>query len=48
MWLTLARDGAAGSDDWIEQAYREALKETSEDDQIVARSFLEQYLRSSR
>jgi len=48
MWLTLARDGAAGSDEWIEQAYRDALKETSEDDQIVARNFLEQYLRSSR
>lgn len=48
MWLTLAADAAAGKDDeWIRQAYDEAVQECSQDDRIVARSYLEQHLRSS-
>jgi hypothetical protein len=48
MWLTLALDSAHGeSDDWIQQAYKDAVKETTEDDRIVARTYLEQHLRSA-
>lgn len=49
MWLTLAADAAAGKDDeWIRKAYDEAVQETSQDDRIVARSYLEQHLRANR
>ena len=48
MWLTLAADAAAGRDDeWIRKAYDDAVQECSQDDRIVARSYLEQHLRSS-
>jgi TPR repeat protein len=48
MWLTLAADAATGKEDeWIRQAYDEAVQECSQDDRIVARSYLEQHLRSS-
>lgn len=46
MWLTLARDAAAAQgDEWIVQAYEEAIRSTSDDDRIVARTYLEEYLR---
>lgn len=48
MWLTLAADAAHGKgDDWIRAAYDEAVRETSQDDRIVARSYLEQHLRAA-
>jgi TPR repeat protein len=48
MWLTLALDGAHGRDDqWIQQAYADAVKETTEDDRIIARTYLEQHLRAA-
>lgn len=49
MWLTLALDAAhAQGDEWIQQAYNDAVKETSEDDRIIARTYLEQHLRANR
>jgi len=49
MWLTLAVEAASGpDDDWIQKAYDEAVRETSQDDRIVARSYLEQHLRANR
>lgn len=49
MWLTLALDSAhAQGDEWIQQAYNDAVKETTEDDRIVARAYLEQHLRANR
>ena len=49
MWLTLAADAASGQEDkWIQQAYDDAVRETSQDDRIVARSYLEQHLRANR
>ncbi len=48
MWLTLAADAAKEkSDEWIKQAYDEAIRETSQDDRIVARNYLEEHLRSA-
>jgi TPR repeat protein len=48
MWLTLAADAAQGKhDEWIRKAYDEAVQETSQDDRIVARSYLEQHLRAA-
>lgn len=49
MWLTLALDSAhAQGDEWIQQAYNDAVKETTEDDRIIARTYLEQHLRANR
>jgi TPR repeat protein len=49
MWLTLATDAATGPDDaWIKKAYDDAVLECSQDDRIVARSYLEQHLRANR
>jgi TPR repeat protein len=48
MWLTLALDAAGAEDEWIRTAYQDAVKKTSEDDRIVARSYLEQHLRMNR
>lgn len=49
MWLTLAADAANGrGDEWIQKAYDDAVRETSQDDRIVARSYLEQHLRAVR
>jgi len=49
MWLTLAADAANGKqDEWIRKAYDDAVQETSQDDRIVARSYLEQHLRANR
>jgi TPR repeat protein len=48
MWLTLAADAAKErEDDWIKQAYDDAIRETSQDDRIVARNYLEQHLRAA-
>jgi hypothetical protein len=44
----LGGDAATGKEDeWIRQAYEDAVQECSQDDRIVARSYLEQHLRSS-
>ena len=49
MWLTLAADAASGQgDEWIRKAYDDAVRETSQDDRIVARNYLEQHLRANR
>lgn len=49
MWLTLALDAAHGQgDEWIQQAYDDAVKQTTEDDRIIARAYLEQHLRANR
>lgn len=48
MWLTLAVESVSGPDDeWIQKAYEDAVRECSQDDRIVARSYLEQHLRTS-
>lgn len=48
MWLTLAADAAKErEDEWIKQAYDDAIRETSQDDRIVARNYLEQHLRAA-
>lgn len=48
MWLTLAADAAKErGDEWIKQAYAEAIRETSQDDHIVARNYLEEHLRAA-
>jgi TPR repeat protein len=48
MWLTLAADAAKErEDEWIKRAYDDAIRETSQDDRIVARSYLEQHLRAA-
>ncbi len=48
MWLTLAADAAKErGDEWIKQAYEDAIRETSQDDRIVARNYLEQHLRAA-
>ncbi len=48
MWLTLAFDAAGAEDDSIRKAYEDAVRKTSEDDRIIARSYLEQHLRANR
>ncbi|MBY0531020.1 MAG: sel1 repeat family protein [Xanthobacteraceae bacterium] len=49
MWLTLAADAAKEQgDEWIQKAYDDAIRETTQDDRIVARSYLEQHLRANR
>jgi TPR repeat protein len=50
MWLTLAVDAAnAGTEDeWIRTAYKTAVRNTTEDDRIMARGYLEQHLRVNR
>jgi TPR repeat protein len=49
MWLTLAVESAnVQTDAWIHDAYNDAVKETSEDDRIIARAYLEQHLRANR
>jgi TPR repeat protein len=48
MWLTLAVDASGQGDEWIQKAYDEAVRECSQDDRIVARSYLEQHLRANR
>lgn len=48
MWLTLAADAARErEDEWIKQAYDDAIRETSQDDRIVARNYLEEHLRAA-
>jgi TPR repeat protein len=42
MWLTLARDGAAPNETWINDLYNSALKRASEDDRAMALQMLEQ------
>lgn len=49
MWLTLALDAAhSNGDEWIQKAYDDAVSETTEDDRIIARAYLEQHLRAAR
>lgn len=48
MWLTLALDSAGPGDEWITQAYNDAVNQTTEDDRIIARSYLAEYLRANR
>ena len=48
MWLTLAFDAAGAEDGSIRKAYEDAVRKTSEDDRIIARSYLEQHLRANR
>jgi TPR repeat protein len=49
MWLTLAADAAKErEDEWIKKAYDDAIRGTSQDDRIVARSYLEHDLPHAR
>jgi hypothetical protein len=49
MWLTLARDAAAGPEDgWIVKAYEEALAGSTQDERALARIYLERWLKNRR
>ena len=49
MWLTLARDAAAGSEDgWIVEAYDNASTRASEDERALAHVYLEQWMKAKR
>ncbi len=49
MWLTLARDASAGSEDgWIVEAYEDASARASEDERAVALVYLEQWMKTKR
>lgn len=49
MWLTLARDAAAGKEDsWILKAYEDCFAKATEDERSVAHLQLEKHLKSPR
>jgi len=49
MWLTLARDSAAGSDDaWITELYDSAFKQATDDERAVALIYLERWMKRRR
>ena len=48
MWLTLARDGAAPNETWINDVYNSALKRASEDDRAMALQMLEHWVQGRR
>jgi TPR repeat protein len=49
MWLTLARESAAGpEDDWIVEYYEEAMNQASDDERALARIYIKEWLRSRR
>ena len=48
MWLTLARDGAAANETWINEVYNNALKRASEDDRAMALQMLQNWVQGRR
>ncbi|MFT0862399.1 tetratricopeptide repeat protein [Ancylobacter sp. G4_0304] len=49
MWLTLARDAAAGPDDkWVVDLYEEAFSSANSDERAMALVYLEQYMKATR
>jgi hypothetical protein len=49
MWLTLARDAAAGPEDgWIVKAHEEALANSTEDERALARVYLQGWIKAQR
>lgn len=49
MWLTLARDGAAGPDDkWVVDLYDDAFTRATPDERAMALVYLEQYVKAAR
>ncbi|WGD31498.1 tetratricopeptide repeat protein [Ancylobacter sp. WKF20] len=49
MWLTLARDAAAGPEDkWVVDLYEEAFAGASSDERAMALVYLEQYMKNVR
>lgn len=49
MWLTLARDGAAGPQDkWVVDLYEDAFANASADERAMALVYLEQYMKTAR
>lgn len=49
MWLTLARDAAAGPDDkWVVELYEDAFANASSDERAMALVYLEQYMKADR
>lgn len=49
MWLTLARDAAAGPQDkWVVELYEDAFSNASADERAMALVYLEQYMRTVR
>lgn len=48
MWLTLARDGAAVNETWINELYSNALRRASEDDRAMAAQMLQQWVQGRR
>lgn len=49
MWLTLARDAAAGPDDkWVVDLYDEAFASANSDERAMALVYLEQYMKATR
>lgn len=49
MWLTLARDGAAGPQDkWVVDLYEDAFSTATADERAMALVYLEQYMKTAR
>jgi uncharacterized protein len=49
MWLTLAREGAAGAEDgWIVEYYEDAIAHANDNDRDLARVYVEQWAASQR
>jgi len=48
MWLTLARDGAAPNETWINDVYSNAMRRASEDDRAMALQMLEHWVQGRR
>jgi TPR repeat protein len=48
MWLTLARDGAAPNETWINDVYNNAMRRASEDDRAMALQMLEHWVQGRR
>ncbi|WP_425107391.1 tetratricopeptide repeat protein [Ancylobacter sp.] len=49
MWLTLARDAAAGPQDkWVVDLYEDAFANASSDERAMALVYLEQYMKTAR
>jgi TPR repeat protein len=49
MWLTVARDAAAGPDDgWIVKAHEESIAASTEEERALARLYLQRWMKSQR
>jgi hypothetical protein len=49
MWLTLARDAAAGPDDkWIVQAHEEAFAQATAEERAMGLTYLQRWMKQQR